>query len=103
MVVTPVGQGPKDDAGYKTLDHFEQARNSGHVAHFGLSWLGSAKGHLGSVGHRAQDGADGHSNPEVPDLAASVRALRGDEEQGVDHRCCDIPLDTTSKNMSNSV
>lgn len=103
MVLTPVGQGPEYDAGHKALDHFEQARDCGHVAHFGLARLGSAQGHLGPIGQRAQDGADGHGNSKVSDLAAGVRALQLDEEERVDYRGCDVPTDRRCKNMSDGV
>lgn len=91
VVFTPVGQRPEYDAGREALDNFEQARDGGHVAHLGLARPGSTQGHLGPVGHGAQDGADGHSDSEVSDFAAGVRALGLDEEERVDHRGCDVP------------
>lgn len=91
VVLAPVGQSSKDDAGHEALNNFEEARDGGHVAHHSLARPGSAQGHFSPVGQSPQDGADGHSDAEISDIAAGVGALSSDKEERVDHRGCHIP------------
>ncbi|KAF3844029.1 hypothetical protein F7725_016077 [Dissostichus mawsoni] len=83
----------EDDAGHKALNHFEEARGGGHVAHHSLARPGTAQGHFSPVGQSTQDGAHSDSDAEISDITSGVGALGSDEEERALQACVGEALD----------
>lgn len=88
-VLAIVGQRPKNNAGHKTLDHFEQPGDGGHVSHHGPRF-GPGEEDLSAVGEAAERGADSHGDAVSLDITALLGALRLEKVNGVDHGGGDV-------------
>lgn len=88
-VLAIVGQGPENNAGHKTLHHFEEAGDSGHVSHH-RPRFGPGEEDLGAVGEAADAGADGHGDAVGLNVTALLGTLRLEKVNGVDHGGGDI-------------
>lgn len=80
LVQVSVDDEGKDDAGHESLNHFEQAWHSGHVAR-DLAGPGPGPGHLSGISHTSDAGEDDGSNGMVP---CATRRRELDVGGGVD-------------------